>query len=251
MKLRGPKAAWLETNGKRMQDRYAGDVGDYVKLALLRALSPGMKLGVAWYLYPDEGHNEDGKHTAYLDSPLRWRELDSVLFDRLQMVVAQERSAAALESCGALDATFSRKILDHGHLPRGLRSEARAAWFEDIRKALDGCDLLFADPDNGLTDDQPSRRGSAKFGKQLPLHEALSLAAGRTAVIYHHNSRFKGGHDLEVDHWRSMLGSNSIAVRANAYSCRTFFIVNPTQAVFDRARGFCDRWSHHKVRLHT
>jgi len=167
------------------------------------------------------------------------------------MVVAQERSAAALESCGALDATFSRKILDHGHLPRGLRSEARAAWFEDIRKALDGCDLLFADPDNGLTDDQPSRRGSAKFGKQLPLHEALSLAAGRTAVIYHHNSRFKGGHDLEVDHWRSMLGSNSIAVRANAYSCRTFFIVNPTQAVFDRARGFCDRWSHHKVRLHT
>lgn len=29
-----------------MQDRYAGDIGDYVKLALLRSLSDGHRLGV-------------------------------------------------------------------------------------------------------------------------------------------------------------------------------------------------------------
>ena len=49
-----------------MQDRYAGDVDDYVKLALLRALAPGRKLGVAWYLYPDEDHNADGRHVSYI-----------------------------------------------------------------------------------------------------------------------------------------------------------------------------------------
>ncbi len=38
-----------------MQDRYAGDIGDFVKLGLLRAISPGYALGLAWYHVPDEG----------------------------------------------------------------------------------------------------------------------------------------------------------------------------------------------------
>ena len=58
-----------------MQDRYAGDVGDFVKLGLLRALSPGRKLGMAWYRYPDESHNGDGRHITYLDQPQRAKEL--------------------------------------------------------------------------------------------------------------------------------------------------------------------------------
>jgi len=80
-----------------VQNRYAGDVGDYVKLALLRALVPGFKLGVAWYLYPDEAHNSDGRHTAYLNDPAKWRELDPELFDGLAHVVRGRRSVAALE----------------------------------------------------------------------------------------------------------------------------------------------------------
>ena len=42
-----------------MQDRYVGDIGDYLKLSILRTLSPGYRLGVAWWLFPDEAHNED------------------------------------------------------------------------------------------------------------------------------------------------------------------------------------------------
>ena len=66
-----------------MQDRYTGDIGDYIKYALLRALSPSLKLGIAWYLHPDEGHNSDGKHVQYLDYPQRWRHLDPELVDAL------------------------------------------------------------------------------------------------------------------------------------------------------------------------
>ena len=33
-----------------MQDRYVGDIGDFVKYALLRVVTGESKLGVAWYL---------------------------------------------------------------------------------------------------------------------------------------------------------------------------------------------------------
>ena len=62
-----------------VQDRYVGDIGDFVKLALLRALSPGRSLGVGWYLTPDEAHTSDGRHTGYLHKPDRWRALDPEL----------------------------------------------------------------------------------------------------------------------------------------------------------------------------
>ena len=51
-----------------MQNRYVGDIGDYLKLGILRALSPGYHLGVAWWLFPDEAHNGDGRHIGYLES---------------------------------------------------------------------------------------------------------------------------------------------------------------------------------------
>jgi hypothetical protein len=55
-----------------VQDRYAGDLGDYLKLRLLRWLAPpgalaSPRLGVVWYSTADETHNDDGKHVAYLD----------------------------------------------------------------------------------------------------------------------------------------------------------------------------------------
>jgi hypothetical protein len=57
-----------------MQNRYAGDVGDFMKFGLLRHLAAppeaggaGLSVGLNWYLAPDEDHNADGKHIAYLD----------------------------------------------------------------------------------------------------------------------------------------------------------------------------------------
>jgi hypothetical protein len=69
----------------RVQDRYAGDLGDYLKFGLLRWLAPpgapaSPRLGVVWYRTADETHNGDGKHIAYLDpghrSSGRFRDLD-------------------------------------------------------------------------------------------------------------------------------------------------------------------------------
>ena len=55
-----------------MQDRYTGDIGDFGKFGLLRALvrenqETVRKLGVIWYLVPDETETTGGNLTAYLD----------------------------------------------------------------------------------------------------------------------------------------------------------------------------------------
>jgi hypothetical protein len=51
-----------------MQDRYSGDVGDFGKFGLLRHILNGsqLKLGINWYLFPNEDHNEDGRFINYL-----------------------------------------------------------------------------------------------------------------------------------------------------------------------------------------
>jgi hypothetical protein len=82
-----------------MQNRYVGDIGDYVKLSVLRALSPGYRLGVAWWLNPDEGHNRDGRHIGYLDRPEQWRHFEPDLFDVLaEIVKSDRRDVRALET---------------------------------------------------------------------------------------------------------------------------------------------------------
>ena len=74
-----------------MQNRYVGDIGDYLKLGILRALSPGFHLGIVWWLLPDEGHNRDGRHISYLNRPDQWRHFDPDLFDTLRGIVSPGR----------------------------------------------------------------------------------------------------------------------------------------------------------------
>ena len=96
-----------------MQNRYTGDIGDYVKYGLLRALVEGRRLGVAWYLFPDKGNTGDGRHIEYLQSPDCWRSRDPDLFDTLKRIVEEiGRSVDAVEASGTLmGAKFSNEIL--------------------------------------------------------------------------------------------------------------------------------------------
>ena len=161
-----------------MQNRYAGDIGDYVKFALLRHLAPGRRLGVSWYLHPDEGHNNDGNHIDYLRQPDHWRSLDPELFDALGHVVSTKRSIETLVQAGAVDGlNFAEPILSASE-PHDRRCRWRSDWFERARHALADADLVFADPDNGLVDDTPERRRDLTFAKRIPLGEALALGRG-------------------------------------------------------------------------
>jgi hypothetical protein len=236
-----------------MQDGYAGDIGDYVKFALLRHITPGRKLGVAWYLYGDKSVTGDGKHTDYLDLPERWRQLDGNLFDALHDMVKirNERSVAAIQRAGVLDATFFDARVDDDCGTRKGWDNRRRDWSDSQLQALSGCDIVFADPDNGLVDDKHERRRERKYGKRIPLGEVQMLSEGRTAIIYHHNTRRKGGHDREVDFWLGYLPNGTMAVRSKSRSARTFFVINADEAVVRRVRSFCDKWKEHGVCLHN
>ena len=200
-----------------------------------------------WYLYPDEPR--DGGHTSYLNQP-RWQHLEPDVFAALKQVVARRRSVEALEMTGMLDAVFSRELLVSGEMKANERDVYRTNWFERVLCTLRDCNLVFADPDNGLADDRLEFRRQKKFGKRMPLSELALLSAGKTAIVYHHNSRFRGGHCAEIQYWLQKLGNGACAVRARAFSCRTFFIVNADIVTRERAIAFCEQWAGHGVEFH-
>ena len=190
-----------------VQDRYAGDVGDFLKLGLLRRLSSSragcspLRLGVVWYRVEDEVHNADGKHVAYLSqgSPIgrSLRRLDPDLYERLRGVVhSGTRSVAALESAGVLptESPCFSEALGFGHLPPSAKAQ-RVAWRKDwLSRALavtEDCDVVFVDPDNGVRRSDhgaPSHR--SKTEKHAYLDELRQFTErGQSIVAYHHADR--------------------------------------------------------------
>ena len=230
-----------------MRDRYVGDIGDFAKYGLLRAIGKGKRLGVAWYLCvdPEVGNAGDGRHTAYLQRPDEWRHLDPDLFDSLKNLIDEKRrSVAEIEKSGILgSADFASAPVDVTHVAVRERESWRCAWFERVQNALSDCDLVFADPDNGLFPDEkfkPTRKVNAK---RIPLYEALALAEGRPTVIYHHNSMMRGGHIQEIQNWMSRLPGCTYAWYWRRWSNRTFFVINPDSEMDQLVEDFEQRWS--------
>lgn len=230
-----------------MQNSYVGDIGDFVKFAILRELSQGKRLGVGWWLHPDIGPSGDGRHIGYLDDCDGWRHLDPGLFDALKCVVKLgKRQVSALEDAALITgAVYFREEIPVS-APAAARRDKRAAWFARMKEALKGCDLVFLDPDNGL---EPSgfSHGAAKAGKCVTLAELEQLReGGRALVVYHHQTRRAGGHHEEIAYWsKRLLGmgfSPVDALRSKSFSPRAFFILGGDDALRQRASVLSQRW---------
>ena len=221
-----------------------------MKLAILRALMPGRRLGVAWWLYPNEMHNADGRHVGYLQRPGEWRGFDPELFDGLANIVAQgRRRVQDLQEASLLaDANYADEVIPTAGTPADRRA-GRVAWFSRCQEALVDCDLVFADPDNGL-ETAGFSPGAMVGGKCIAVAEVKRLAApGRTLIIYHHHTRRKGGHLAELEHWAERLraaGFSTVdSIRSRPFSARAFFILNAPQPLRHRARQFAVGWGKH------
>ena len=147
-----------------MQDRYAGDIGDFSKLGVLRTLQKaGMSVGVNWYLTPDEHHNDDGCHVKYLEND-DFRACDEELWLELKDIVdKKDRRACLLEKDRILCAAFFSERLDYKGRTKPERTELRKAWHRRALAALEGNDIVCVDPDNGLI--VPSASGGRKEKK--------------------------------------------------------------------------------------
>lgn len=222
-----------------MQDRYVGDVGDFGKYSLLRKLAAAgdvpLRLGVVWYRYPDEAHNGDGRHVAYLGSPA-FASLDPELHEGLARLVASRRRAiASVENSGLLpDGTSYHGVSTVGLLGEGSmphqRAAYRSAWLDQAIEAVAGADLAFLDPDNGIASPIASRDGP-KAGKYAFLDEVAAFwRRGHSLVVYHHLNR-TAPHKAQVATLAERLAK---AVGRPAFlcpvvlkrgSCRVFWVV--------------------------
>ena len=163
-----------------MQDRFAGDFGDYVKLALLKHLREGRRLNVCWFRTPDLITGNDGRHTEYLrpEAAARWRPFDPATYDQLRsMVESGQRSIQQL--------TFALAAPGVEFFDFELSTKAnRSVWFAELSAWAGQADLLFLDPDNGVAA-AGSTGGTASVTQQEVTHLLRSAA---TLIVYHHQT---------------------------------------------------------------
>ena len=218
-----------------MKDQYVADIGDYGKYGLLRFLAnKGVKVGINWYLTPGDGKT-DGKYTEYLADE-RMREYDRDLFDAMKELVDQKhRTISEIEDNWVLDGMlFYNRELDLERYHYKKRIMKRRFWHAVAMHTLEGCELIFADPDNGLS---MKLKGTEKNAQKFILANEIKgyYNAGKDVVYYHHRSR-KSGDDW-MNEKRAILQeipeAKLLAVSAHRWSNRAYVFVLHDES-FDR-----------------
>lgn len=168
-----------------MKNQYAGDVGDYTKLGILRGLEKaGFSIGLNWYLTPNEPEHSktftDGKHTKFLECDCDTPDKD--LHCALQKIgLSNNRTVARLERAKLFEkALFWNKLLE-----AQKRDECH---FKALKK-LSKQDVIFLDPDNGL--EVKSTKPYSKSGNKYTTYQEAAdyYAKGATVIIYNHRDR--------------------------------------------------------------
>jgi hypothetical protein len=216
-----------------MQDRYAGDVGDFSKFALTRQLrrAIGGPIGIIWYRYPDESHTNDGRHIAYVHRH-EWAACDPELVNLLRPIACSHaRTIRALECAKVLPP--DTRYFDECIHPQGQANWNRRDWFSRAKAAVAGCKLVVVDPDNGIAGPNHAPH-SRKGGKHITHDEIRELTSRHEClVIYHHFDRSKSHPDQiqeKLDLLRNLAPNREpFALRYRPYSPRAYFLlVNPT-----------------------
>jgi len=237
-----------------MQNRYAGDVGDFSKLGMLRQISlKGLKVGVNWYLVSDEIHNNDGKHIRYF-TEARFDGCDDKLRDSLFDVVGKERTVSLLESQKLIDrAVYYNKLL----LPAGTIGFSRTEWHKEAMKQLVETDIVFLDPDNGILTKSVSSQSRKSIKYVFPDEIADYYTAGHSVIIYNHRCRQNETEYLRRFDWihktPSLATAQISGLKFNRGTTRDYiFVVQPKHSVLvssavDTIIG--SPWSGHFARL--
>ena len=170
-----------------MQDRYAGDVGDYGKIGLLKCLEKhGFIIGVNWYrIAPLEIEkkkdgtyiHDDGKYLI----PDNIKECDPALAEVLTKIAKNNRSVEAIQN----EKLINRAVYYNDYLTVNERQK----WHERALELFQNVNLVFMDPDNGLLVNSVGKR-SARSVKYAFYEEVKDyIDAGKSVIVYNHRSR--------------------------------------------------------------
>jgi hypothetical protein len=219
-----------------MRDQYAGDVSDVLKFSFLRALAGAdHRLGIAWYYAPGDDGRPDGRHLEWHDEPA-WRKLDEEL--HASLTTLPSRSIEALQRA----AIWPKGVLFHREpVPPRV---ARSAWGARKRSALDAADIVFLDPDNGVSHKETV--------KHATFSEIRLLRKPGRAVIFitfpgrvTHDVQLRQLHErlrVEADASKLITLRTSVSVPSSAGPpvprLRWFTVVDPDAELTARAQAF-------------
>jgi hypothetical protein len=240
-----------------MRHEYVGDVGDFGKYALLRAMAANdLSLGVVWYLNICSESNNDGSFTNYESL----RSCSPDLYDKLLTSRTLSRSLEAVERSAVLPekTLFYREPVPYSEKPcfsaaaRAHETTRRQAWLRGAFCTLDAADVVFLDPDNGLagTKIKPYSRKSPKY----VFHDEVNhwLDHGKSVVLYQHQQRRR----LE-QHAQEQLeklrggGSSGWALTFHRMAVRIYFVLpakEHKEKLMERTKSFLDtEWGRSSI----
>lgn len=186
-----------------MQDRYLGDIGDFGKYSLLYFIQQktNLKLGVNWYRTdPDalkESHKKDGKfikyeHLKHLNDEIENIDgMKNIFKELINLLADDKRNVEQVENRGILPqgtVFFSDYITNKEEYPD------RDIWFNKAIEKFNKSEseLIFLDPDNGLSDKSDSL-------KHVTISEVQKhLEKNHSVIIYNHCD-----HKPRDDAWRN------------------------------------------------
>jgi len=171
-----------------MKNQYVGDINDYRKYGLIRALCNGdaerLRVGIFWMLTGDDERN-DGSLLNYLAEPVIWQQHDPILFGKLQDIVHTHKKRN-VEIIAQLEIIPNAKFCS-ALIPDNVA--LREQIFADCINDFSEQHLIFFDPDNGIEiKSKPAgRKDSNKF---LYLREvADAFRREHNVLIYQHFPR--------------------------------------------------------------
>lgn len=194
---------------------------------------PRLRLGVIWYLTDDKEEKRkrpgDG-HLTFLNPKTkpeylrRFKECDPDVFQALHNILRDDaRNVERVRKSGILGRNTS---FYEEQLP--MLSGKRDVWLNGAIKKTTGCEIVFLDPDNGLTsksveDDKTSRK--YVFLQELDPF----ISRNQSLVIYHHLGRNAAGEE-QIHHQLKKLRelqkeSKPFALWYHAGTARAFFII--------------------------
>lgn len=202
-----------------MQDRYVGDVGDYCKFCILRALRskdikrPPLSLGINWYrTLPEDTKprkQDHGKFTQYSDDLQ-----DSNLYKKLKEL-QETRNIKNVEESGIIKAKFYNIPVPE--------NQNRELWHLNALKKLRGKDIVFLDPDNGIETEK------MKAQKHVRLSEIEDYyTRGQSIIVYQHQPRIKKDIFIKKifqSQFKSMKPDAVRVVEYSRYNCRFFILL--------------------------
>lgn len=206
-----------------MKNQYVGDINDYKKFGLLRAILAvsNLKILICWMLTPNDD-STDGNIIGYLANQEKWSSYDPQLFQAISTLLEnnKKREVGLIETSNILNSCNFHA----SHIPDS-RVE-RDTWFKELMENTKDNELVFLDPDNGL-EIKSKKYGNKDSSKFLFYHEVNDLLKnGKSLLIYQHFIREK--RDIFISRLLTTLqeiSEDSVVVEAFSTSNVVFLLV--------------------------